>query len=149
MIDINKIEISKMSLKDFEKIKDSLVTDFDDFWNVNTLKEELSNQNSYYLVAKINDVIVGFAGLKSVLDEADIMNIVTKKDLRGRGIGSILFEHLINFAKANGIKKLTLEVNENNTPAIILYEKFGFKPIAKREKYYNGIDTAIIMQYSI
>ena len=114
---MNNIQISKMTLDDFNKIKDVLISDFDDFWNVNTLKEELINENSYYLVAKIENQIVGFAGIKCVLDEADIMNIVTKTDKRNLGIGSALLEKLLNDAKAKEIKKITLEVNESNISA--------------------------------
>lgn len=142
----NNVKIAKMSLEDFNKIKESLVSEFDNFWNPEILENELKNENSYYIVAKINNKIVGFAGIKIVLDEADIMNIVTKKDLRNNGIGSIIFNKIIDYAKTNSIKKLTLEVNEKNLSAIHLYEKFGFVKIAERPKYYGGIDTAIIMQ---
>ena len=146
---MNNIQISKMTLDDFNKIKDVLISDFDDFWNVNTLEEELINENSYYLVAKIENQIVGFAGIKSVLDEADIMNIVTKKDKRNLGIGSALLEKLLNDAKAKEIKKITLEVNESNISAIHLYKNFGFKEISIRENYYNKTDNALIMQLSL
>ena len=149
MIEINKIEISKMTLTDFEEIQNILISEFDDFWNSETLKNELENNNSYYIVAKINNNIVGFAGIKTVLEEADIMNVVTKKDIRNSGIGSALFSAIIDYAKSNKVKKITLEVNENNLSAIHLYEKFGFVKIAERKKYYNGTDTAIIMQLNL
>ena len=149
MIEINKIEISKMTLTDFEEIQNILTSEFDDFWNSETLKNELENNNSYYIVAKTNNNIVGFAGIKTVLDEADIMNVVTKKDIRNSGIGSALFSAIIDYAKSNNVKKITLEVNENNLSAIHLYEKFGFVKIAERKKYYNGTDTAIIMQLNL
>lgn len=143
------IQISKMTLDDFYQIKDVLISDFDDFWNVNTLEQELTNENSHYLVAKIENQIVGFAGIKSVLDEADIMNIVTKKDKRNLGIGSALLEKLLNVAKEKEIKKITLEVNESNISAIHLYKNFGFKEISIRENYYNKTDNALIMQLSL
>lgn len=146
MIDTNQIEISEMSLQDFILIKNTLSTSFDDFWNEETLLNELKNENSYYLVAKINNDIVGFAGIKIVLDEADIMNIVVKKCLRNIGIGSSLINKIIDYANNNGIKKITLEVNENNQAAIHLYRKFRFKEIAVREKYYDKTYNAIIMQ---
>jgi len=149
MIEINKIEISKMTLTDFEEIQNILTSEFDDFWNSETLKNELENNNSYYIVAKINNNIVGFTGIKTVLDEADIMNVVTKKNIRNSGIGSALFSAIIDYAKSNNVKKITLEVNENNLSAIHLYEKFGFVKIAERKKYYNGTDTAIIMQLNL
>ncbi len=146
----NNVKISKMTLTDLYTIRDVLISEFDDFWNINTFEEELNSENSYYFIAKIGDnTIVGFAGIKKILDEADIMNIVTRKQFRNSGIGAILFENLINFSKEKKIRKLTLEVNENNLPAIHLYEKFGFKRIALRTNYYSNSDTAIIMQLNL
>jgi len=87
--------------------------------------------------------------MKFVIDEADIMNVVTKKDKRNLGIASNLLEELIRIAKEKNINKLTLEVNENNLSAIHLYEKFGFKKIAERKNYYNNTYTAFIMQMII
>lgn len=142
----NNVEISKMTLIDFNSINDILISDFDNFWNTNTFTNELENENSYYLVAKINDEIVGFAGIKIILDEADIMNVVTKKNKRNLGIGFCILENLIYIAKEKNVKKLTLEVNEKNLAAIHLYKKLGFKQIAVRNKYYNNTDNAIIMQ---
>lgn len=145
-----EIQINKMSLTDLEGIKDNLISDFDDFWTYKTLNEELNSEFSHFFVARDeSDKIVGFAGLKIVLDEADIMNIVVKKDSRNKGIGSLLLEHLISFAKSKNIKTITLEVNEKNTSAIALYKKFGFEKIYIREHYYNNSYDAIIMKNKI
>ena len=86
------IKIEAMTLEDLEIIKDTLISDYDNFWNYNIFKEELQNNNSKYLVAKINNEIVGFAGIKIILDSADIMNIVTKKTFRNKGIRNLAFE---------------------------------------------------------
>ena len=86
------IKIEAMTLEDLEIIKDSLISDYDNFWNYNIFKEELQNNNSKYLVAKIYNEIVGFAGIKIILDSADIMNIVTKKTFRNKGIRNLTFE---------------------------------------------------------
>ena len=86
------IKIEAMTLEDLEIIKDSLISDYDNFWNYNIFKEELQNNNSKYLVAKINNEIVGFAGIKIILDSVDIMNIVTKKTFRNKGIRNLTFE---------------------------------------------------------
>ena len=81
----NNFEIDYMCVNDLEHIKDILESDFDDFWNYNVFKSELENSNSTYFVAKSsNDEIVGFVGVLVVLDEADITNIVVKKDFRGK-----------------------------------------------------------------
>lgn len=144
--------VNKMTLDDLSSIKDILISDFDDFWSYDIFKEELMCDNSYFIVAKDKDndnEIVGFAGFKVVFDEADIMNIVVKKIYRNTGIGSVLLEHIISYAKAQNLKTITLEVNDHNLSAIRLYDKFNFDHIGIRKKYYNGESDAIIMSKKI
>lgn len=143
-IKINNIEVKIMTLDDLETIKDILNSDFDEFWNYNVFKEELQSRNSKYLVAIFNNEIIGFAGIKIILDEADIMNIVTKKSLRNQGVGTLLLHEMILLCKKSNLKFLSLEVNEINKSAIHLYENFGFKKVGTRKKYYNDYN-AILM----
>ena len=139
------IEVYKMSLTDLESIKEILVSDFDDFWNYSILKDELSSTNSYYLVAKSDNEILGFAGIKYVLNDADIMNIVVKKSKRKSGIGSLLLKNIIELCKKLNVSTLFLEVNEKNLPAISLYKKFGFEEVGFRKNYYKE-NNAIVMK---
>ena len=148
MIDITRIEISTMMLNDLEQIKNNLQTDFDDFWNFEIFKEELANNNSMYLVLKYENEIVSFGGIKIILDEADIMNIVTKKNKRNQGFAKFLLNELINIAEEQNCKTITLEVDENNLPAIKLYKDFEFKEVGKRKNYYKNGNTAILMTYT-
>lgn len=148
MIDITKIEISTMTLNDLEQIKENLQTDFDDFWNFEIFKEELTNNNSMYLVLRYENEIVSFGGVKIILDEADIMNIVTKKDKRNQGFAKFLLNELITIAEEQNCKTITLEVDENNLPAIKLYKDFEFKEVGKRKNYYKNGNTAILMTYT-
>lgn len=143
----NQINISQMTLDDLENIKDILTSEFDDFWTESIFKEELKSDNSNYIVAKNGlNKIVGFGGYKLLVDNADIMNIVTKKSARNTGIGTIILKNIIELVKSKNINHIILEVNENNIPAINLYKKFSFETIAERKKYYNGTDNAIIME---
>ena len=137
--------ISEMNLQDLEDIKDCLLTDFDDFWSYNILKQELENGKSKYFVVKQENVIVGFAGIMLIIDEVNILNIVVKKDKRNLSIGSSLLEEIIRYSKIHNATSITLEVNEKNIPAIKLYEKYGFKQVGLRKKYYNNEDNAILM----
>ena len=73
------------------------------------------------------------------------MNIVTQKSKRNFGIASMLLENLINKSIELGASTITLEVDENNSPALHLYEKYNFKKVGLRKKYYNGINNAVIM----
>ena len=137
--------ISEMNLQDLEVIKDCLLTDFDDFWSYNILKQELENGKSKYFVAKQENEIVGFAEILLIIDQVNIMNIVVKKDKRNFGIGSSLLEEIIRYSKIHNATSITLEVNEKNIPAIKLYKKYGFKQVGLRRKYYNNEDNAILM----
>lgn len=119
-------EISPMTLEDLNEILPILASDFDEFWTYDILKGELNSENSSYLVAKFNHKIVGFAGIKTMVDQADIMNIVVRKDFRNQGIGSLLLEHLILLAKKKNLTTIMLEVMEENYSAIHLYQKFRF-----------------------
>lgn len=141
-------DITKMTLEDLNNIKDNLISDFDDFWNYSIFKSELESDSSHYLVVKDNSKIIGFAGIKVILSDADIMNIVVKKDFRNQGVGSLLLKELINLSKSLNIKNLFLEVNEKNTPAISLYNKFGFKKISIRKNYYKD-NNAIVMRLDL
>lgn len=141
------ISIRPMDISDLDLIKDYLQSDFDDFWNVNILKQELENPNSEYFVALEANEIIGFAGIWTAVDDIHITNIVTKKDKRNHGIGSRLLEHLISVSYKKHLSSLTLEVNENNTPAINLYEKYQFQKIGLRKNYYGQNENAIIMTY--
>lgn len=140
------IKIDKMTVKDLESIKDILISDFDDFWNYNILKDELKSENSKYIVAKFNNKIIGFSGIKVFVDNADIMNIVVRKNFRNKEIGTVLLENLLTLSKKLGLNSLSLEVNEKNIPAINLYKKLGFENIGIRKNYYNGKNGIIMIR---
>lgn len=144
----NNVLISKMTKEDLNSIANILQSDFDDFWNYNILSNELNSSNSIYLVAKINDEIIGFAGITLILDEAEINNIVIKKDFRKKGYSKILLQNLIDLSKKQNIKKINLEVNIENIIAINLYHSFNFKDVGLRKGYYKGKD-AILMSLFI
>lgn len=144
-MDLTNLSIIKMSIQDLDDLKDYLATDFDEFWDYDTLKSELSSPFSNYFVTKQNNQIVGFAGIKFILDEAELMNIVTKKSERNKKIATQLLNYLIEFCKSNKKNLINLEVNAKNSIAINFYKKYNFKQIGLRKKYYNDVDDAILM----
>lgn len=144
----NKVFISKMTKEDLNSISNILQSDFDDFWNFNILNNELNSPNSIYLKAEINNEIIGFAGISFILDEAEINNIVIKKNFRKNGYSKLLLQNLIDLSKKQNIKKINLEVHIENTIAINLYRSFNFKDVGLRKRYYKGKD-AILMSLFI
>lgn len=142
------MEFRKMNLNDLNRISNNL-NNFDDFWTVGIFKEELSNPNCHYIVAVQDENILGFGGISVVLDEANINNIAVRVDKRNNKIGSKILENLIDISKALNCSFVTLEVNTQNSPAIKLYENFGFKNLGIRKNYYKGQTDAYIMELVI
>lgn len=147
---INNFESSILlvpfTLSDLEQIKPFLFSDFDEFWNYDTLKEELKSELSKYIVLKNPDnSIIGFCGIKIIFDTAEIMNIVVKKSFRGKHLSTYMMNYIIDFCKSHNVSNINLEVNIKNTIAISLYKKYNFKEVGLRNNYYNGTDDAVLM----
>ncbi|MCI9177283.1 MAG: GNAT family N-acetyltransferase [Clostridia bacterium] len=65
------------------------------------------------------------------------------------GVASCLLKYIIHFSKNHHVTSITLEVNEKNTAAISLYQKFNFIPVGVRKKYYHHTDNAILMTHML
>ena len=117
-------------------------------WSRNMLAEELDNACSAFLVAvDANEKVVGYAGLQVVLDEGYIANIAVFPEHRRKGVAGQLLQVFMNFAEANRLAFLTLEVRASNAPAIALYEKLGFAQVGLRKNYYrNPKEDALILR---
>ena len=90
--------------------------------------------------------IAGFAGLWLMTDEAHITTIAVDPIYRGRGVGELLLLGLIDRAKQIGARWLTLEVRMSNQVAQRLYQKYTFKEMGIRRRYYsdNGEDAQVM-----
>ncbi len=56
-----------------------------------------------------------------------IFDLVTKREMRNRGYATRLVKSMIAWAKNSGIQHFYLQVTAENTPAISLYEKLGYR----------------------
>lgn len=120
---------------------------FTDPWSRNMLLEELKNDCASFLAA-VDDTgrVAGYAGIQVVLDEGYILNVAVRPECRRNGIAEKLLTVFLNFAQANGLAFLTLEVRASNHPAIVLYGKLGFRGVGRRKNYYeHPQEDAIIM----
>ena len=116
-------------------------------WSRNMLAEELDNMLSAFLVALDDrDRVVGYAGVQVILDEGYITNIAVRPECRRQGIAAKLLQVFMDFAKANQLSFLTLEVRASNYDAIALYESRGFRSMGRRKNYYeHPREDALIM----
>lgn len=110
------------------------------------LTEEEFSTNPYLKIITYveKDKVIGFLLYSLIYDRIEIeqFEVITKE--RGKSIGDKLLNYLIEKYKDSDIKNITLEVKEDNIVAINLYEKYGFKKVSTREKYYDGINGLLM-----
>lgn len=116
-------------------------------YSMDTMNSDIKTDRHHYFVAKIDDVVCGFVSIVDNIDSVDILQIVVDMKYRRMSVATHLMDRVKEYCKTNNISSIMLEVRCDND-AIKFYEKYGFKLIAKREKYYNDTD-ALIYQYLI
>ena len=117
-------------------------------WSRQMLAEELDNQCAAFLVAlePETEKVIGYAGLLVAADEGYITNVAVRPDCRKQGVAGKLLQVFLDFAQANRLAFLTLEVRASNYPAIALYGSRGFRGVGRRKNYYeHPREDAIIM----
>ena len=116
-------------------------------WAKSSFYDEMSNNLAKYYCAKTsNGELVGYAGTWHIIDEGHITTIAVKKEYQRNHIGEAIMHKIIEDCYKDGVKYLTLEVRISNTPAIKLYEKYGFQSLGARKGYYqDNNEDALIM----
>lgn len=135
--------IRKVTEKDFSRIYELGKLLHENYENLYNLEELTKKEYFKTLVAEESKNIVGFLMYTDLDGMIDIMDIVVDNSYRRQKIGSLLMDEMITNSKEDS--KFYLEVNVKNEPAIQMYEKFGFKKIHTRKKYY-GEEDALIME---
>ena len=125
--------ISEISLDNFNVLDNSFIDKESLYYDLD------NNPFGRVLVYIKDDQVLGYLYYSDIYDRIEINQIEVLEKFRCKGIASSLLEELIKQKK-----DITLEVRENNIPAIKLYEKFGFKKIAVRSKYYGNIDGILM-----
>ena len=140
------IVIDFMKEEDIDAILDISSLSFSVCWSKDSYIQELTNPIARYLVAKIDNKVIGFVGTWIVLDESHITNIAVHPNYRKQGIASKLLEKFLTYCQSQGCVAYTLEVRSGNKAAKALYEKYNFKQDGVRKGYYeDNKEDAIIM----
>lgn len=115
-------------------------------WHKESFLEMIANENACYLVALVGEEVVASCGLRHIVGEGEITNVVTKNTMRGKGIGRQILLRLLEEGAKLGAEAFTLEVRVSNAPAIHLYESLGFVSEGVRKNFYEEpTEDALIM----
>ncbi|EFH71774.1 ribosomal protein S18-alanine N-acetyltransferase [Gardnerella swidsinskii] len=114
-------------------------------WNESMISQELqAPMRAYYAQIDENThTLCGYAGYWFDGDDAQIMTIGVAKKYQRKGLAAELLSTMIKTAEKIGAKRMLLEVRVDNVPALALYERFGFKKMGLRKRYYQpeGVDA--------
>ncbi|ORB66902.1 ribosomal protein S18-alanine N-acetyltransferase [Mycolicibacterium tusciae] len=118
---------------------ESLLFEGDDPWPERAFLAELKAKHIYYVAARSDDKLVGYAGIARLGRvrpfEYEIHTIGVDPVYQGQGIGRRLVTEILELASGSVV---FLEVRTDNVPAISLYESFGFVNVGLRRRYYRA-----------
>jgi [ribosomal protein S18]-alanine N-acetyltransferase len=139
--------VAPMELADVASVEAIELASFSAPWPPNAYRTELqANRLAHYMVIRVGSRIVGYAGLWLMVDEAHVTTFAIHPDWRRRRLGERLLIALLDAAIERRAAEATLEVRLSNLAARRLYEKFGFRPVGIRPRYYTDNDEdALIM----
>ncbi len=137
--------VRSMILADLEEVLVIERQVFREPWSRQSYEFELTkNRFSLPVVLEYRKMIVGHAVAWFIFDEFHIATIAIHPEYQGRGWGAYLLEAMLGMS--HGADYALLEVRESNTPAIRLYQKYGFKIVGKRQAYYRNGEDALVMK---
>lgn len=141
-----KIEVRDLRTEDLDEVCRIEEASFSMPWKREDFQGLIDSDNSIYLVILADGRVAGAAGYTFNGFDGYINNVVIDVDRRGQGLGKVLMKELLTVGRKNGVSEFTLEVRVSNTPAIKLYESFGFKSEGVRKNFYERpVEDALVM----
>jgi [ribosomal protein S18]-alanine N-acetyltransferase len=116
-------------------------------WGEGLYRPELTRPASVFLVAEAAGETTGYACAFAVLDEAHLLKLAVRPELRRRGIGRALLAALAAALRDMGARELWLEVRAGNQAGRAFYRRLGFDEVGVRKRYYSdtGEDAVVLV----
>jgi ribosomal-protein-alanine N-acetyltransferase len=139
--------IRPMAVADLGAIQRIEKASFTTPWPPHAYRQELeTNRLARYLVAVLGGEVVAYGGVWFMVDEAHITTFAVHPAYRRQRIGERLLLAFLDLSIERRAREATLEVRLSNLPARRLYEKYGFRPVGIRPRYYSDDqEDALIM----
>ncbi len=120
---------------------------FTDSWPEAVFLEDIASLYSYPHVLHVDSELAGYVVLWVAADEGHLTNIAVAKKYQRKSIAKKLLSFILRLANEMKLAQINLEVRPTNTPAISLYEKFGFEKLAVHKNYYsNPLEDCLVMR---
>ncbi len=121
-------------------------------WSAASYRDELADTRFRHYVVELGDggELLGWAGVRVIDGEAEILTVGVIPSARRRGLGRELLRALLDEARRRAASEVFLEVRADNVGAQSLYETEGFAVLGRRRGYYDhGRMDAITMRLEL
>ena len=118
-------------------------------WSKEQWANEFKKDGTKIFGLLIKNLVIGICVFQVVLDEAQINFFVVNKKFRKKGFGSYFMSYLIKKCEKLNLKKLLLEVSQNNVTAERFYSRFDFSTVGIRKNYYKDGSNALLKEKKI
>jgi ribosomal-protein-alanine N-acetyltransferase len=140
--------IAPMREADLDEVMEIERLSFRAPWSRQVFAEELSRHFAFLDVLRWTETgrVVAYCNYWRVADEVHVLKVATHPDARGTGFASRLMEHVLDFARRQPCRLVTLEVRRSNEQAQRIYRRFAFKAVGLRPNYYaDDNEDAVVM----
>jgi len=114
-------------------------------WRRVFFENELAAEWRFSRVAKRGGAIVGYLFAMWLFDEMHVNKIAVTASERRRGIADALMASCFDFARAHGVRTISLEVRQSNAGAQEFYRHLEFESSYVRPRYYPDGESAVVM----
>ncbi len=132
------VRIDEMILSDLDEIVRIEQESFSDAWHRESFENDLQSRWVITIAAHQGKRCVGYANCLAVDDYGYLANIAVDKEFRSLGIGRMLLDELCKRLRQKRKRRLLLDVRPSNQRAIMVYEKYGFAILTRRQNFYTN-----------
>jgi len=117
-------------------------------WSLKNFQDCLKAGHQAWVFCNSDKEIIGFTIVQKVVDETHLLNICVRQQEQGQGLGRLILNAVIAYAKQISSVLIVLEVRRSNGRAQSLYSDAGFNEMSVRKDYYpaqQGREDAVLM----
>ena len=146
--------IRPMQCEDLPAVHAIELTSYTNHWSFLAMESEWANQpfhHAFVAVERQVGTLLGYCFFWYVhQDDVSLTNIAIHALFRRQGIGKMLLNAVIAFARAEHAPAVILEVRESNVAALRFYHRHGFEVVGRRARYYQRpIEDALLMRLDL
>ena len=143
-----EVRLQALNFQDLDALMEVEQRAYPHPWTRVNFTNSLASGYQIQLLQGGNQLLGYFVAMLGV-DEAHLLNITVAPEFQGQGWALVLLDALALWARGQGAQWLWLEVRMSNQRARAVYERYGFRPVGERKRYYPASDgqreDAIVM----